>query len=248
MLFNYTGMFDKRKQIPAFTLAEVLITLGIIGVIAAMTMPSLITGMNKKVIEARLKEDYSILQQVMYKAQLDDATFAIDFPNNMAGSKDWFDRFISPNMKYANVCFNTSGCWHTNQTYTLSGERVYCDKPGVGIGDDIIVINMQNGSTVIIDGYGKGSIKSYFGVDIEVNSSIIIFIDANGKNGPNVVGKDIYALVYTTEGLVPAGSSMTTEQVERNCGRYASGNNAGYYCILQVKADGWKISDEVWIK
>ena len=48
----------------AFTLSEVLITLGIIGVVAAITIPSLITKYQKKVIETTLKEDYSIMAQV----------------------------------------------------------------------------------------------------------------------------------------------------------------------------------------
>ncbi len=41
-------------KIQAFTLAEVLITLGIIGIVAAMTIPNIINGYNKKVVETRL--------------------------------------------------------------------------------------------------------------------------------------------------------------------------------------------------
>lgn len=242
--------YDNKKNynFPAFTLAEVVITLGIIGVIAALTIPSLIGGINKKIIEVRLKEDYSILQQVMYKAQEDDATFSLDFPNNTRGYKDWFDKFIDPNMKYANVCFNTSGCWHPGITRNLAGSQTYVDRPGIGVGYDIIVINMLNNSTIIVDAYNKGSIKNYFGVDIEVDSTIIIWIDANGPKGPNVVGKDIYALVYTTEGLVPAGSSETKENVDRNCGWFANGANAGYYCLIKVRENDWKIPDNLWSK
>ena len=52
----------------AFTLAEVLITLGIIGVVAAITIPSLITKLENIKNSTILKEDYSILQQVMRRA------------------------------------------------------------------------------------------------------------------------------------------------------------------------------------
>ena len=48
-----------------FTLAEVLITLGIIGVVAAMTIPSLITSYNKKITETRLEKFYSIFNQAI---------------------------------------------------------------------------------------------------------------------------------------------------------------------------------------
>ena len=49
----------------AFTLAETLITLGIIGVVAAMTIPSLITNYNKHITEVRLQKFYSLCNQAI---------------------------------------------------------------------------------------------------------------------------------------------------------------------------------------
>ncbi|MCM1339485.1 MAG: type II secretion system GspH family protein, partial [Muribaculaceae bacterium] len=56
----------------AFTLAEVLITLGIIGVVAAMTIPNLMTSYRKHVIETRLQKFYSTMQQVYKLSELDN--------------------------------------------------------------------------------------------------------------------------------------------------------------------------------
>lgn len=53
------------KEKFAFTLAEVLITLGIIGVVAAITIPSLITSYNKKITETRLAKFYSVFNQAI---------------------------------------------------------------------------------------------------------------------------------------------------------------------------------------
>ena len=47
-----------------FTLAEVLITLGIIGVVAAMTIPNLIANYRAHQLSSRFLESYSIIQQV----------------------------------------------------------------------------------------------------------------------------------------------------------------------------------------
>ncbi len=58
-LFSYS-LFKKC----AFTLAEVLITLGIIGVVAAMTIPTLTTNYRHKALEAQFKKNYSILSQI----------------------------------------------------------------------------------------------------------------------------------------------------------------------------------------
>ena len=51
----------------AFTLAEVLIVLGIVGVIAALTLPSLITNYKVKVLEARFKEADALISQALLK-------------------------------------------------------------------------------------------------------------------------------------------------------------------------------------
>lgn len=55
----------------AFTLAEVLITLGIIGIVAALTMPMLIQNYNKKITEVRLKKFYSIMNQAIDRLKVD---------------------------------------------------------------------------------------------------------------------------------------------------------------------------------
>lgn len=57
-----------------FTLAEVLITLGIIGVVAAMTLPVLIANFKEKEIIAKAKKDYSIVMQALQLAQNDYGT------------------------------------------------------------------------------------------------------------------------------------------------------------------------------
>ncbi len=56
----------------AFTLAEVLITLGIIGVVAAMTMPVLIQNHQKSVVETRLKKFYSVMNQAILMSKNDN--------------------------------------------------------------------------------------------------------------------------------------------------------------------------------
>ena len=54
-----------------FTLAEVLITIGIIGVVAAMTMPALIGHYQKKVLQEQFKVAYSMFSQLLLKAESD---------------------------------------------------------------------------------------------------------------------------------------------------------------------------------
>lgn len=63
-----------------FTLAEVLITLGIIGVVAALTLPTLIENHHKTVVETRLAKFYSTMNQAILRAE-----------NDFGDKKDWGD-------------------------------------------------------------------------------------------------------------------------------------------------------------
>lgn len=128
----------------------------------------------------------------------------------------------------------------------MAGGVPYYYRSQIGIGGDIIIIKLTNGANIIVDGYSSGSIYSYFGVKISDPSSIILFIDANGDRPPNIIGQDIYAAVFTSDGVVPAGSSMTNEDVNKNCSKLTSGYNVGYFCLTRVKNNGWQIPNEVW--
>ena len=82
-----------------FTLAEVLITIGIIGVVAAMTIPNLMTKIQKSRLETQLKVTYSVIQQAMKSAEGDGADFQTAFVDNFTANKKWFDEYILPNLK-----------------------------------------------------------------------------------------------------------------------------------------------------
>ena len=73
-LTHLTNTPTKIKS--AFTLAETLITLGIIGIVAAITIPNLIHTYQEKQTVAKLKETYSILQQAIRTAEENEGELA----------------------------------------------------------------------------------------------------------------------------------------------------------------------------
>ncbi len=64
----------EEKERFGFTLAEVLITLGIIGVVAALTIPTLMTNYKAKKLRTQFLKSYSIIQQAVKLMQNDDVT------------------------------------------------------------------------------------------------------------------------------------------------------------------------------
>ena len=106
---RFTSHFSPKRI--AFTLAEVLITLGIIGIVVALTIPNLVQGYRKRVVETRLKEFYTITQQAFKMAEVDNGDITnwgrYGNPGNVylendvyhSNSDEWFDKYISPYLK-----------------------------------------------------------------------------------------------------------------------------------------------------
>ena len=139
----------------AFTLAEVLITLGIIGVVAALTLPALIANYQKQVIKEQFKVAYSLMQQAWKKAE-------VDF-----GAKPECYYWI--NNPYKVVCAERDK-YGTCTRYTLddgsplpsdgNGPRVDCSAFMDSIKKNLQIVKTCEGSA-----YRDGCIPAYKGLD-----------------------------------------------------------------------------------
>ena len=85
----------------AFTLAEVLITLGIIGIVAALTIPALIQNYKNHETEARLAKFYSVVNQAIAMAEVDygDKIYWFNEGNDKNKRVEWFKKYFFPYMK-----------------------------------------------------------------------------------------------------------------------------------------------------
>ncbi|MDE6138467.1 MAG: type II secretion system GspH family protein, partial [Candidatus Gastranaerophilales bacterium] len=85
-----------NKSRIGFTLAEVLITLGIIGVIATITIPGLITKYRRSVVETKLKKFYSTINQAIRHSIADNEDFVymdvsdVNTNNNSEKILNWY--------------------------------------------------------------------------------------------------------------------------------------------------------------
>ncbi|MBS5802045.1 MAG: type II secretion system protein [Brachyspira sp.] len=111
------------SQNSAFTLAEVLITLGIIGVVAAMTLPALVQSHTNKIVETRIAKFYSTINQAIKMSEVEygDKKYWFTDLNNIETDEDgkpvngssevekWWNKYISPNMKTTSVKYDEKG-------------------------------------------------------------------------------------------------------------------------------------------
>lgn len=234
-------IFNKNKLNTAFTLAEVLITLGIIGVVAAMTLPVITAKYRHIVAVNKLKKMYSVMSQAMlFTVQRDgDYSSLSVIGDNLENVESWYYDALKPYLKITQECFNKAGCWADTGTKLLNGGTPKYDSGNKGIGYGIVVFNTIDGYSVSVDTY-RASDGEFWGTGIDSGAFIVIYVDINGKKLPNVIGKDTFAFVFSDRGFVPAGRNKSDEEINADCSK----NGQGYYCFEKIMRNGWKIEQE----
>ncbi len=170
----------------AFTLAEVLITLGIIGVVAALSIPTLMQKTNERETISKVKKNVKIFSDALEMAILEHGTldkWGLVFDN--LDSATLIVERLKPHLKIQKIC-ETSSCeeYPIENFHVLSGRIYRTDE-----------YNMNNSKKIILADGTTAIIRSMGG-------SIYIFIDVNGKNTPNTLGKDIFSILYGSNGKI----------------------------------------------
>lgn len=114
-----------NKIFKGFTLAEVLITLGIIGIIAAMTIPTLIQSYKKKEATTRLKKFNSIMAQAVMMSENENGVInnLIQTGAGVEEVEQWFYQYLSPYLLFEKSNYNTNDRGFT--VYLLDGSSFY---------------------------------------------------------------------------------------------------------------------------
>src|SRR5574344_1035012 len=88
----------------AFTLAEVLIVLGIIGIVAAMTIPTLMQKIQDMEFKTAAKKAYSVTSEALKKMNYDYGTTYADYINTTKGEKVLLKDRLMPYFKVLKDC------------------------------------------------------------------------------------------------------------------------------------------------
>ncbi len=199
----------ERGQKCAFTLAEVLITLGIIGTVAAITMPVINQKIREMQTVNRLKQSYSILSQAYERAVQDYGT-----PDNwdLANSEDktssdkLMEKF-QPYLKTTKICKSSeTGCLKNVNYVGLDGKQ----NAGNLDSNNNSKARLANG-TIIMPWVWDANCSLTEGTSIQMkNVCGNIMVDVNGTKEPNQYGVDTFFIYITKYGLVPHGVAADT--------------------------------------
>ena len=242
----------------AFTLAEVLITLGIIGIVAALILPTIIQNYQKRVTVEGLKKEYTLLQQALKMYQADNG---VDFDqiDTTLPAETFMQKYILPYVEIIEECERSTKC--------------YKDYP-IGI-DRKAKLIIYNKLYILKDG-------AILGISWDAATGKVFFLDINGIKGPNYSGRDIFYFFLVNKstmkntdiaskyevctdviknlnsGLYPGGYSdcflpftqfsrtnLLSGNKSRTCSRDTRlVGEAGDGCAVLIMLDGWKIEKD----
>ena len=213
----YKGIITISK---GFTLAEVLITLGIIGVVAAMTLPTLIANYKDKELIEKTKKTYSNIQNAVLLAQKDsdvigDNTILFDTTKTSAEVAENFIKYFNG----AKLCKSSSdsGCkdyFYAIKYATKAGAFTPNSYPRIILNDGAVLSILQYSSC---DRYDPNDCKQNADGECLTDSSgnkipntthhtecAYVFFDVNGPRIPNQFGRDAYGATVFINRVQPA--------------------------------------------
>ena len=206
-----------------FTLAEVLVTLAIIGVVSAMTVPTLMQNHQRKTYVTQLHKVYNEFSQALIQYQNDKNAVNL----TEAGFYDInnIDAFMKKYFKIVQDCGSDCHDCFADKYKKLDGSS------------NINPVSLPN---------AKGYILAD-GASICINTAQM-HIDINGKQGPNIAARDLFAVKIYNNGTIDencTNTPCTTDERENsfnnNCAK-DTGGNYWWGCFGKILNDNWEMT------
>ncbi len=183
-----------QRRVSAFTLAEVLITLAIIGVVAALTIPVVVKNYQETAAVSRVKKHYRNIADIVQQWQVEEGC-----SDNVSGCIEKYNGYNCKNIfsgglekkikilkiRYQNQDY-TDIDWLPDSNTLFNAAAQFASWQGVSKISAYSNITchylLSDGTTMMIH------------MPDTYNRSGFMFIDINGKKAPNRVGKDIFPI------------------------------------------------------
>jgi prepilin-type N-terminal cleavage/methylation domain-containing protein len=224
-------MFNFKK---AFTLAEVLITLGIIGIVAALVMPGLIANYQEKEIAAKLKKVYSTLSNAYVLAMEENGGPLLTWEGASRTAGSGGELVFAENMlKHMNVskyCGNDGGCF-----------------------PDVMYITLKAGANYShweqLPNRAKAILSDGTSIMFNMSDNLQIYVDINGFKPPNQLGKDFFYFFVVNNKIFPGGTPESNIGGDFKAGclnATANGTTCAAWVIFNENMDYLHCSDLSW--
>lgn len=219
-----------------FTLAEVLVTLGIIGVVSAMTVPTLMQNYQRKSYVTQLHKVYNEFSQALLQYQTDRNALNLTEAglNTPASMKPFFYEYF----KVVQDCEKgvDAPCFVNDYKNLNGGLFTGINKNKWVFGACVVI---ASGASICADNVLNGN----------------VFVDVNGTKGPNILGRDAFYMKLHNDGVLDVGLATPDCRINGNCGGStlkevrekgtsceASVTYNDYNCFGKILNDNWEMN------
>lgn len=223
---TYSNVTKKRKL--AFTLAEVLITLGIIGIVAAITIPQLVNNYKAKRLRTQFLKSYSTIQQAFKEMEADDVSTDPTTYNTLEYYKTFMNYLQAPmdcgigDNKYLPCVYMRDSSSKDYKPY-----KTYDGKTNASmILFDDGQIALQDGTLLLFENYAP-------------RMRVFVSVDLNGYNNkPNRWGYDLFTFQLVDNQLKAMGDTGTTyTNLSTYCNVNSQDEYNGIACAKKALSD-----------
>ena len=231
-----------------FTLAEVLVTLGIIGVVSAMTVPSLMQNHQRKTYVTQLHKVYNEFSQAFLRYQNDKN--ALDLNEAGLTSLDNIESFMSDYFNLLQNCTPDDTPCISDSYKNINGVALStCNYWGASCGSPCY--SLASGAGICIERLGQHSV-TVDGKNIPYGH---ITIDINGTKGPNIAGRDLFFVTYYPDGSIDEDGippicktnnkcigGTSAQNVRENYGKNCASSAEAKGCFGLLLNSGWEMN------
>lgn len=218
---TYNSSMKKYSFRKGFTLAEVLITLGIIGVVAALTIPTLVKNYQKQQLLESLKNSYSIMSNWVKLSEIDNGPMSSWPTGEKMDVNAFWAKYILPYFANARLCASKLACGYKGDNVNYDTDWSCGGSWSVVTNDTRLLFMLKNGVVVFMPRNTQ---------DAEGNPLYVtlVFVDVNGPSGPNKCGSDVFVF------------SRANGTFKPNTHNTKSCYNDPHYCADLLMKNGWE--------
>lgn len=230
------------KTFLAFTLAEVLIVIGIIGIVAEIVIPGVIANAFDSYSLAMVKKDFSIIQQAIKMAELNEGRICDWYSgsSDAATANITANQVLSKYLKVSKNCGATQGCFSPNNYRWLSSSNTLSVPNFMKLDNypsQWSNMILADGSSLAIwaSSIGGSSPNSYI-------SSLTFVVDVNGLKEPNRWGYDTFQFFITSSPDANSSKALEAWGYRPN----NTGFNGCYSNAAPTENPGFGVGCAVW--
>ncbi|PWL77021.1 hypothetical protein DBY21_05775 [Candidatus Gastranaerophilales bacterium] len=210
---------------PAFTLSETLITLAVIGIVAAMTLPSLVGRYQEKVTVNKLKQTYSLLSQAFEQAINEEGPVE-NWCNINGGSETYNDCSVKMTNILGRYVKKLRDCYDFSKDKNICLSKSYLNRYSSSTwnpSSDWLGFVMTNGVAVAVTSINGDRNRSTWCAASLANTRHMnrytgncgsIYVDLNSVGRPNISDRDLFAFSIYKDGITPFGKANDTVWVD----------------------------------